>query len=131
MLVSTVFSPGTEYVSATSSQGQPSHQASNNSVALNLGTLAPGQTVEMNVRMRISATAAAGSAVTAVVGAGANSTDCVTAGVTVTITPAGIPVTGSGPGWNEIRMMLLAGLGLLAVVLVAGWSLSQRTAYRG
>jgi uncharacterized repeat protein (TIGR01451 family) len=118
--VSTSLSNLAQYVSATASQGQPVFQGDSNSVSLAIGTLVPGQTVQLVVRVRLSAEAPASSPVTASASAAVNGVTCIQASATVIVTPAGIPVTGGGPGWHEIRVMLLAGLSLAAGTLWAG-----------
>jgi uncharacterized repeat protein (TIGR01451 family) len=128
--VSAALPAGAVFVSATATQGQPVYQPATNSVDLTGLTLAASQSVDVSLRIQLPATAAAGSTLVVNAGAGVNGSSCVQASGAVTITPAGIPVTGIGPGWEDLRSMVLAGLGLLAVLLVAGWSVSQRVTSR-
>jgi hypothetical protein len=105
-----------EYIDATATQGTPAFQAGANSINLLIGSLAPGQTVEFVIQVRLSATAAPGSLVTAAASTVQSGLTCRQASGAITITPAGIPVTGIGPGPREIAVMLTALLGLAALL---------------
>jgi hypothetical protein len=124
--VSTSLAAMAQFVSATSTQGQPVFQAGNNSVVLDLGTLTAGQSVDVTVRVLLAANAPASSQVGVSSSVSVAGQTCLQAAGAVTITPAGIPVTGGGPGWEEIRVMLLAGLTLIVGAVWAGRQLLGR-----
>jgi hypothetical protein len=124
--VSTSLGALAEYLGASANQGQPAYQAGNNSIVLAVGTLAPGQTVQMTINARLAANAPASSRVNASASATVAGNTCLQAGAGVTITPAGIPVTGVGPGWEEMRVMLFGGLTLLGALVWVGRSAGRR-----
>ena len=115
-----------EYLGASANQGQPAYQAGSNSVVLAVGTLAPGQTVQMTINVRLAANAPASSRVNVSASATVAGNPCLQAGAGVTITPAGIPVTGVGPGWEELRVMLFGGLTLIGALVWVGRTAGRR-----
>jgi hypothetical protein len=119
-----------EYVSANASQGTPSYDAGSHSVVLTVTGLAPGETVTLNIEVRLAATAPAGTQVAAITTANVAGFSCVQASTAVTITPAGIPVTGFGPGPVELAVLGGVGLGLLAGLLLLGRGLARWVARR-
>jgi hypothetical protein len=92
--------------------------------------LAPGETVTLNIEVRLAATAPAGTQVAAITTANVAGFSCVQASTAVTITPAGIPVTGFGPGPVELAVLGGVGLGLLAGLLLLGRGLARWVARR-
>jgi hypothetical protein len=118
--LTTSLSPGATVVGARSNLGQPSFQPGGNSVTLVVDSLPAGQTVELVIDVRLADNVAPGGTVSASVNATVMGFACVQASTALTITPAGIPVTGAGPGWGELRVMLFAALTLAAGSLWAG-----------
>lgn len=112
--------PGATFVNVFSSQGQPTYQPGSHAVDLVLGSLGANQSVDMTVRVVLPASAVPGSTVTASGSAGVAGSRCLQATSSVTVTPSGIPVTGAGPGWGEIRVMVLAALTLVGGSVWAG-----------
>jgi hypothetical protein len=115
-----------EFVSVSTSQGQASYDAATHTVVFTITALAPGETVTLTIEVRLAATAPAGTQVTAITSATLAGVDCVQAATGVTITPAGIPVTGFGPGPRELMLMGLAALGGVGALLAAGWVIMRR-----
>jgi uncharacterized repeat protein (TIGR01451 family) len=122
MTVVTTLPAGVTVNAATSSQGQAQQNASAGTVTLALPSLAAGQEAVLTIQAQFPAGVAAGASAVAraqIVDVGAG---CIEASTSTTIVPAGIPVTGGGPGLRELQLMLLAGLsGSLAVL----WSSRQ------
>jgi hypothetical protein len=126
--LTTSFTPGAEVTGARSNLGQPSFTPGGSSVTLGVGNLPAGQTVEIVIDVRLADNVAPGSTVAANVSANVVGYDCTQSSASVTITPLGIPVTGFGPGWAELRALLIGGLSLLALLLVAGFVVTNRAA---
>jgi hypothetical protein len=126
----TVLAAAAEFVSVSASQGEASYDAATHMVVLTVASLAPGQTITLTIEVLLSATATAGSQIPAITSANQAGFDCVRAATNVTLTPAGIPVTGFGPGPRELMVMGLGGLSALSVLLLAGWTVMRRTVRR-
>jgi uncharacterized repeat protein (TIGR01451 family) len=108
------------YGSAISEQGQAQYDPAGRTVTLSLTGLSAGQEVVLTIKATVAADARAGTPARASVDLLQNGASCFSASTATTVTPAGIPVTGSGPGVREIQLALITGLsGALAVLLTA------------
>jgi len=119
-----------EFVGVSASRGDTSYNAARHSVSLHFESLAPGETISLTIEVRLADTATAGDPIAAISTASVGGFNCARAVTSVTVTPAGIPVTGFGPGPVELMVMGTAGLGLLAGLLLAGGAVLRRTARR-
>ncbi len=119
-----------EFVSLATTRGDASYNAGRHAVSLHLQSVAPGETITLTIEVRLADTATAGTPVAAISTASVGGFNCARAATSVTITPAGIPVTGFGPGPAELMVLGTAGLGLLAALLLAGGVVLRRTARR-
>ncbi len=117
------------FQSATATRGQPVYDAQNRAVTLDIGTLPANQSVKLLVTAHVSAQAQAPGPVSSTGQACDSSGCCATASVSAAVMPAGIPVTGAGPGWREIATMLAA-LGAI-LVIAAGAGVLVRRMRRG
>lgn len=108
------------FTSAASDAGQALFDPAARAATLNLSGLAGGQEVVLTVQTTTAASAPAGNAAQASVALLQNGVPCLTTSAGTTVMPAGIPVTGAGPGPRELQLMLGAGFsGALAVLWVA------------
>jgi hypothetical protein len=121
----TALAAAAQFAEATASQGQPAYDAASHSVITTIAPLGAGQTVVVTVFVRVSAPA--GSQVAATTSAILDGFDCLSAATRVTIMPAGIPVTGVGPGPGELLVMRLVTVGGLGALLATGWMAARRT----
>jgi uncharacterized repeat protein (TIGR01451 family) len=117
VIVTETLSSLIEYQGATATKGQPVYDSQTRVVTLDIGTLAAGQSVVLVVTGRVSAQAKALNQVTSITQVCQAGGCCSTAGATANVIPAGIPVTGDGPGGQEISVILLAALGAAMVML--------------
>ena len=117
-----------QYLNATASAGTPIAQG--NGVSLALGSLPAGGVVEMTVRVLFAASAPASAPVTAGASVTVGAFTCLQGSATVTMTPAGIPVTGGGPGLAEIQVMAFTLAALVGGAVLAGRFVRARLARR-
>jgi hypothetical protein len=128
--IATELSSLAEFVGATATVGQAAYDPATRTVSLVLPALTPGQNVTLTIEVRVAANAPAGSQVTAASNAIVEGFSCLRSAASMTVTPAGIPVTGFGPGPQELMGLLLAGLGVAGAGLAAGWVVAGRVARR-
>jgi hypothetical protein len=118
--------PGVEFVGASGAPDGSSYDAGSHTVTLLVGTMQAGQTTSMTIQVRVRDAAAAGSTLTATAAIWHDTLNCMSVSATLTLTPLGIPVTGAGPGLEELSG-LLGSLLAAAAVLTAGWVTVRRT----
>lgn len=116
-----------DYVSTTAEQGTVSYDAATHTVTIQVGHLAPNQSVVIRVHVRVNELGQPPSVIqnTAIGQIGNNPPTSVTSDDTVNVVPGGLPGAGYGPGPREWALML-GGLGLLLIPLSAGLWLARR-----
>ncbi|MCC6190841.1 MAG: hypothetical protein IT318_17590 [Anaerolineales bacterium] len=110
-----------EYLNAVATFGQPMYDAAARTVTLEIGDMAIGQSVVLNISGRVATGAQAPNGVSNSAQICQPGGCCATATSTAQIMPGGIPVTGAGPSLRDIVQMVVALASGTATALSGGW----------
>jgi uncharacterized repeat protein (TIGR01451 family) len=115
------------FVSAAASQGALTYDAGSHAVTVDIGTLAPGQVVEIRIQTRVSEQAQPPDEIRNVARLLRNGVPAGESGPSITVViPKTLPAAGEGPGPDEIISMVIVGVAVGILVFIIVWIILRR-----